>query len=126
MVRGWFVIVGGCALALCLAVAPARADEPDDVLDDVTMEVVDELDADEEEYVDEILLPGSAAQQAQDRSAFGRGRSDEARGRARENGREFGQSTAEEARRMGRDAGNAAKAVNGSGGPPENLPVEAP
>ncbi|MDX1610109.1 MAG: hypothetical protein R3225_08310 [Halofilum sp. (in: g-proteobacteria)] len=123
MVTGWMRIAG-CGLLLVLAAAPAQAQDPDQALDDVTMEVVDESDADEGEYVDEILLPGSASPVGRGESAFGIGRANEARDRAREEGREFGKDTADEARRRGRDAGNAARAVNGSGGRPEDLPVE--
>ena len=116
--------VGG--LLLCL-LAPAAWAEDDAALDEVTMEVVGDPEADEHEYVDEIELPTEAAPSARDSADFGRETADEARERAREEGRAFGQSTAQEARKLGRDAGNAAKSGNGAGaGPPDDLPVQVP
>ncbi|MDZ7828727.1 MAG: hypothetical protein U5K33_04315 [Halofilum sp. (in: g-proteobacteria)] len=116
---------GIAALLLCLVAAPAWAD--DETLEDVTMEVVEDPDADEAEYVDEIELPAAAAPEARDNAAFGIDTAKEARDRAREDGQAFGQSTASEARELGRDAGNAAKSGDGAGGgPPEDLPVEVP
>ncbi len=117
--------IGG--LLLCLLAVPAWADDDDTTLDDVTMEVVEDPDADEYEYVDEILLPADAAPAARENAAFGREAENEARRRAQEDGRAFGQDTAREARELGRDAGNAAKSKDGvGGGPPQDLPVEVP
>jgi len=112
-------------LLLCLVAAPAWAE--DGSLDDVTMEVVEDPEADEREYVDEIELPAAAAPEARENAGFGIDTANEARDRAREDGQGFGQSTAQEARELGRDAANAAKSGDGAGnGPPEDLPVEVP
>lgn len=114
---------GIAGLLLCLVAVPAWAE--DGALDDVTMEVVEDPEADEREYVDEIELP--AAPEARENAAFGIDTANEARDRAREDGRAFGESTANEARELGRDAGNAAKSGDGTGGgPPEDLPVDVP
>lgn len=114
------------ALLLCLLAAPAWAQD-DAPLDDVTMEVVDDPQADEREYVDEIRLPTEASPEARENAAFGVDTANEARERARDEGQAFGQSTAQEARKLGRDAGNAAKSEDGAAaGPPEDLPVEVP
>lgn len=126
------------SLLLCLLAVPAWAQEE---LDDVTMEVVEDADADESEYVEEIILPADAASEgagtagladdaapeAQDNAAFGMDTADRARALegGREAGRAFGEDTADKARSQGRDAANAAKAEDGeTGGPPENLPVQ--
>lgn len=106
------------SLLLFLLAGPAWAQD-----DDMTMEVVEDADADENEYVEEIVLPAEAADEAHENAAFGIETANEARKRAGEDGRAFGQETASEARELGRDAGNAAKSGAGSG-PPEDLPVE--
>lgn len=123
----------GCSLLLCLFVAPAWAQDEDngeEVLDDVTMEVTSSPDADEEEYVDEIELPGSAAEEAEANAKFGIDTANQARERAADEGRDFGQETSHRARELGRDADNAGKAPEGAGdaadAPPENRPVEVP
>ena len=116
----------GALLVVLLAVPGwfevARAD------DAVTMEVVDDADADERDYVDDIELPETASETARDKAAFGLDTANEARKRAEEDGRSFGQATAREAREareQGRDAGNAARAAGGRrDGGPEGRPVE--
>ena len=93
--------------------------------DEVTMEVVDDADADERDYVDDIALPEAASETARDSAAFGLDTANDARERASEDGRAFGQATAREAREQGRDAGNAARAAEGRRDRgPENRPVE--
>lgn len=115
---------GLAALLLCMLAVPAWA-ENGAALDEVTMEVVDDPDADEREYVDEIRLPSDAAPVARDSASFGIDTANGARERAREEGKAFGQSTAEEARELGREAGNAARSRDGTDkGPPEDLPVQ--
>lgn len=117
---------GAGGLLLCLLATPAWAQD-DAPLDDVTMEVVDDPQADERDYVDEIRLPTEAAPAARNNAAYGLDTANEARERAREEGEAFGQSGAQEARELGRDAANAAKSEDGAAaGPPEDLPVEVP
>lgn len=111
-------------LLLGLIATPVWADE--EKVDDVTMEVVSDADADEAEFVDEIELPEDASDTARTNAAFGIDTANEARTRAREDGRAFGQSTAEQAREQGRDASDAARARDGAGeAARDNRPVEA-
>lgn len=133
----------GCSLLLCLFVAPAWAQDEDngeEVLDDVTMEVTSNPDADEEEYVDEIALPESATDatdEAEENAAFGIETANQARelgADTTDEARDFGEDTLDRlqdrARDLGRDADNAGKAPEGAGdaadAPPENRPVEVP
>lgn len=110
-------------LLLGLVATPVWADEEEG--DDVTMEVVSDADADEAEFVDEIELPEDASDTARTDAAFGIDTANEARTKAGEDGRAFGQSTAREAREQGRDASNAANARDGAGsGARDNRPVE--
>lgn len=95
-------------LLLGLVATPVWADEEGD--EDVTMEVVSDAEADEAEFVDEIELPEAASDTARTNAAFGIDTANEARTKAREDGRGFGESTAREAREQGRDASNAANA----------------
>lgn len=98
-------------LLLGLIATPVWAQEEDG--DDVTMEVVSDADADEAEFVDEIELPEEASDTARENAAFGIDTANEARTKARDDGRAFGESTSREAREQGRDAGNAADAGDG-------------
>jgi hypothetical protein len=103
------------ALALLLAVLPfgiASADEHD-ADDDLVLEVVDDPDAGEEDYVEEIRLPEQASDQARESAAGGIETANE----ARERGRDFGQERAEQARELGRE-------VRDGRGRPEGVGVE--
>jgi|GEM_PF-6080688 hypothetical protein len=95
-------------LLLGLIATPVWAQEEE--VDDFTMEVVSDADADEAEYVEEIELPEAASDTARDNAAFGIDTANEARKNASEDGRAFGERTASEARQRGRDADNAAGA----------------
>lgn len=95
-------------LLLGLSATPVWAQEEE--VDDVTMEVVSDADADEAEYVEDIELPEAASDTARDNAAFGIDTANDARKNASEDGRAFGERTAGEARERGRDADNAASA----------------
>lgn len=111
-------------LLLGLVAAPVWADG--DEGDDVTMEVVSGADADEREFVDEIELPEAASDTARTDAAFGIDTANEARTKAGEDGRAFGESTSREAREQGRDARNAGNARERVGSDArDNRPVEA-
>ena len=89
-------------LVFLLALLPfvtAVADEHD-IDDDLVLEVVEDPDAGEEDFVDEIRLPTPVSDQARESAASGLETANE----ARERGREFGQERAEQAREAGREA----------------------
>ena len=110
-------------LLLGFIAAPVWGDEEPG--GDVTMEVMSDPEADEAEYVDEIELPESASDTARDNAAFGIDTANEARTKASEDGRAFGESVSRVAREQGRDAGNAANARDGAGADPaDKRPVE--
>lgn len=112
-------------LLLGLIATPVWADEEEGD-DDVTMEVVSDADADEDPFVNEIELPEEASDTARTNAAFGIDTANEARTKASEDGREFGESTAGEAREQGRDANDAANARDGAGsGADGNRPADA-
>lgn len=112
------------SLLLFLLAGPAWAQD-----DDMTMEVVEDPAADENEYVDEIALPSEADPEAHENAAFGIDTANKARKLTDDiegEGRDFGQAVSERAKELGRDAGNARKAVDGTGsGRPADLPVQA-
>lgn len=113
----------GTVLVFLLA-GPAWAQDGD-----MTLEVVDNPDADESEYVETITLPDEAAPEAHENAAFGIDTANKARKLTDDiegEGREFGQEVSERAKQLGRDADNARKAVDGTGsGRPTDLPVQA-
>gem|GEM_PF-6059734 len=86
-------------LLALLPFAAAVADEHE-VDDDLVLEVIDDADAGEEDFVDEIRLPEQASDQARESAASGLETANE----ARERGRDFGQERAEQAREAGREA----------------------
>lgn len=104
------------ALAL-VPFSSVLADEHDDAL---LLEVVDDENAGEEDFVDVISLPDEASDVARERSAFGIETANE----ARERGRDFGQERADRARELGREASEARGRPEGtgSGGRPTSGP----
>jgi hypothetical protein len=92
--------VTGIAFAACLSAPAIYAQEPDN---EITMDVLDSVDAGEETLGARIELPERAAVRARERSAFGL----ETANQARERGREFGQERATEAREAVKNAHGA-------------------
>jgi|GEM_PF-5632711 len=109
------------AIGVLLATAfagPAIADDatqPD--VGDVMMSVIEEPDAGEDQFVDEIQLPPAAADTAKTEARDGLDTANE----ARSGGRDFGQSRAQEARQQGQ----AARGVAGGAGRPTEAPGQS-
>jgi hypothetical protein len=108
--------VASIAIAACLSVPAIYAQEPDN---EVTMDVLDSTDANEEMLGARIELPERAAERARERSAFGL----ETANQARERSREFGQERAAEAREAVK---NARKAKDKDKQPGDRVPPDRP